>query len=203
MSNKVYEYLISNLRAFPCTITVFNIIAGLLFNNPTYLFFGIYVFICDCIAALMKKGTKNLYKLFNTDYLPILGYGTRPKGATYCGCFITESNLKGITTSYGMPSGHSIMAGITFIFWYYYLMDNTKDEKKRRRQIILLAIICGAVMFSRIYLKCHTIQHVIVGAAIGFGFGHIGYHYFYKEYMQFLKNQDFISLNQNDNDTNA
>jgi len=113
---KIYDYSISNLRAFPCTVTVFSIVSGILFQNKVALFFGIYIYICDCIAMFLKKGTSLLYKFFNTDYLPILGYGTRPKGAKYCGCFITESNLEGLTKSYGMLSGHLIMATLTLTF---------------------------------------------------------------------------------------
>ena len=201
--SKIYDYFISNVRAFPCTVTVFSIVSGILFKNKVTLFFGIYIYICDCIAMLLKKGTSLLYKFFNTDYLPILGYGTRPKGAKHCGCFITESNLEGITKSYGMPSGHSIMASLTLTFWVLYFLDNIKNVKKRNHSIFLLGLICSSVIISRVYLKCHTIQQVIIGSLIGAIFGYIGYKYIYLKYKYLSEFNNTISLDNNDKNSDS
>ena len=114
-TKKFHEYFISNLRAFPCTLSLYSFVAGLLFNNPAYIVFGIYITLCDeLISFPLKLLSKAIYGSLKKDIIPILGRGSRPEGAKYCGCFITESNLEGVTKSFGMPSGHSITAASMF-----------------------------------------------------------------------------------------
>ena len=94
ITQKVHEYFISNLRAFPCTLSIYSFVGGLVFNNPAYIVFGIYITLCDMlISHPLKLLSKTIYKALNTDTIPILGRGPRPEGAKYCGCFITESNF--------------------------------------------------------------------------------------------------------------
>ncbi len=192
VTKKVHEYFVSNLRAFPCTLSLFSFVGGLLFNNPAYIVFGIYITLCDIVVSHpLKLISKAIYKALNRETLPILGRGSRPDGAKYCSCFITESNLQGTSTSFGMPSGHSITAMSTFIFWYLYFQENTKDLKLRRRQQVILGIICAAVIISRVYLGCHTVQHTIVGALIGAGLGIFGYKIVYKKALYYI---DYYNL---------
>ena len=122
----------------------------------------------------LKLISKFYYKAFDKESFPLLGRGKRPVGAKYCGCFITESNLQGTSKSFGMPSGHSITAASTFAFWYLYFNEHTQDIKLRRRQQVI-RIICSAVILSRIYLGCHTVQQTIVGGMIGALLGIVGY----------------------------
>ena len=187
-TKKVQEYFIANLRAFPCTLSLYSFVGGLVFNNPTYIVFGIYITLCDMlISHPLKLLSKTIYKALKTDTLPILGRGPRPEGAKHCGCFITESNISGVSKSFGMPSGHSITAMSFFMFWYLYFQENTEDLKLRRRQQVILGIVCAAVILSRIYLGCHTIQHTIVGALIGAGLGVLGYKVFYKKALYYIE----------------
>ena len=194
-TKKVQEYFISNLRAFPCTLSLYSFIGGLVFNNPAYIVFGIYITLCDIlISHPLKLLSKTIYKALKTDTLPILGRGPRPEGAKYCGCFITESNLSGVSNSFGMPSGHSITAMSMFVFWYLYFQENTEDLKLRRRQQVILGIICTAVILSRIYLGCHTIQHTIIGALIGAGLGTLGYKVFYKKALYYIEYYNLLNF---------
>jgi membrane-associated phospholipid phosphatase len=191
LTRKFNDIFVANLRAFPCTLSVYSIVGGLIFNNPTYLFFGIYIFLCDGVGAVLKLLTKQLYKVLNRDTIPLLGTGRRPDGAKYCSAFLTESNLEGVSGSYGMPSGHAIVAGVTFTFWLNYIKEHTQDPKLRRRQYVLLGLICSAVVISRFYLGCHTFQQAIIGALIGSGLGVVGYKYLYKQILYYI---DYYNL---------
>ena len=181
--NKAKNYYISNLRAFPCFIIVYSILTGLLFQNKLALFFGVYMFIVDCIVMVLKKISNHVYKSFNKESLPILGIGKRPDNAKYTGCFITEDNLSGKTTTFGMPSGHSAIAGATFVFGILYIHEHYKSSKAKNLSYLILSVLCLSVAFSRIFLNCHTLQQVIVGFIIGGGFGFAGY-VIYKQYIE-------------------
>lgn len=195
ITQKVHEYFISNLRAFPCTLSIYSFIGGLVFNNPAYIVFGIYITLCDMlISHPLKLLSKAIYKSLNTDTIPILGRGPRPEGAKYCGCFITESNLDGVSNSFGMPSGHSITAASMFAFWYLYFQEHTIDLKLRRRQQVILGLICAAVIISRVYLGCHTIQQTIIGGLIGGGLGVLGYKFFYKQALYYIKYYNLLNF---------
>ena len=124
MSNSLFNYFISLLRAFPCIMPVSCLLFGIIFQNKTWLIFGIYCILVDKICSnSLKKLSEHLYKVFNTDYIPILGRGKRPENAKYCGCFIDENNLEGKSTSFGMPSGHSMLAIFTAVFPLALLLD--------------------------------------------------------------------------------
>tara|TARA_Y100000022_G_scaffold163662_1_gene147381 strand:- start:109 stop:708 length:600 start_codon:yes stop_codon:yes gene_type:complete len=194
-TKKVHEYFISNLRAFPCTLSLYSFVAGLLFNNPAYIVFGIYITLCDQLISFpLKLLSKAIYGALKKDTIPILGRGPRPEGAKYCGCFITESNLEGVSKSFGMPSGHSITAASMFAFWYLYFQENTDDVRLRRRQQTILGIIAACVIISRIYLGCHTIQQTIVGSLIGAGLGILGYKVFYKKALYYIEYYNMLNF---------
>ena len=63
-TQKVHEYFISNLRAFPCTLSLYSFIGGIVFNNPAYIVFGIYITLCD---MLISHPLKLLYKLLQSS----------------------------------------------------------------------------------------------------------------------------------------
>lgn len=194
LTTKVYDYSIANLRAFPCTISVYSIVAGVLLNNPTYIFFGIYAVLCDGFSNILKAISKAIYKAINKEFIPILGLGRRPDGAKYCSAFITENNLDGKSYTYGMPSGHALVAGVTFTFWVNYIREHTEDPKLRRRQYVILGLICSAVVISRFYLGCHTIQQSIIGALIGCGLGILGYKYIYKKFLYYAEYYNLLNF---------
>ena len=194
-TRKIYEYSVANLRAFPCTISLYSIIGGLLLDNPTYIYFGIYVIVCDAFGSLLKTIVKQIYKAIGRESIPLLGLGRRPNNAKYCSAFITESNLDGKSSSFGMPSGHALVAGMTFMFWVQYICEHTKEEKLKRRQYVLLALICSSVIISRFYFGCHTIQQSILGALIGGGLGYIGYKYIYNKVLYYIDYYNLLHFN--------
>ena len=192
-NKKIYNYSIGSLRAFPLTMPLGCFLFGLIFQNKLALYFAINFYIADLISHGLKITFKQLYKLLNTDILPILGSYKRPKDAKYCGCFISEDNLKGISTSTGLPSGHSLLAGFTTIFFILFLLDKYSITSFKQLLVVpnykiiislFTVIMIGvSICYSRIYLKCHTINQVIVGSLIG---GLLGYGS-YKLYNKYIK----------------
>eukprot|EP01132_Coremiostelium_polycephalum_P011220 gene11220-13745_t len=82
--------------------------------------------------------------------------------------------IESCACSYGMPSGHSLISTfllfwIIFEFLYDPLVLNSKLSKKQRYVYIGIAIVCFSVVpYSRVYLKYHTVEQIIVGSCLGF-----------------------------------
>ena len=86
----------------------------------------------------------------------IIGYGHRPYGAKNTGLLSTGN----ISTSYGMPSGHS--QGVGFFLLYEILF-----KKYNIIGNIILILLCFYLLYSRVNLGCHTTQQTLVGFLIG------------------------------------
>ncbi|MNO57462.1 lipid A 1-phosphatase [compost metagenome] len=61
--------------------------------------------------------------------------------------------------SYGLPSGHSQMAVVMWL-WLAY-------EVRRMWVWVLCSLICLGVILSRLYLGAHDVEDVLVGSALG------------------------------------
>ena len=166
--------IIGLLRSAPIMIMVYSFIVGLIFKLPFVIYFSLYCLLASYLFFFLKKFFKDIiYK--DKKKIPILGMGARPKGAKHCGQFINEDNLSGVSTSYGMPSGHAGSMVIIAVFWIMYLLDNQKNTLYRNLMILLISSISFSVMASRYYFKCHTIEHIVVGGFFGLIFGLFGY----------------------------
>ena len=166
------------LGAAPYYVNLMAILIGIIFRQPISLYYGLFSYFCDIINHFFKLFCKNvIYK--NTDYIPLFGYGGRPEGAKYCGIFIDENNLKGLSTSFGMPSGHSHFATLAAVFWSLYLANKYELNLYTFISIGIICILSLTIMISRYYLGCHTPQQIIVGGIIGLITGYLGY-YLYK-----------------------
>jgi membrane-associated phospholipid phosphatase len=175
---------------------------------PSYQSFYLFITYCLIIASnwiIKHLFFKQLYNLFNTTSLPILGLGPRPANATGCG-FILDDIL---AIDYGMPSGHSqiawafatyILCKIIYNFYYNYNdKNNDKKNDKKNKDIsfiylwlilscIIIIYISGYISYSRVYIeKCHTIQQVIIGGLFGIVFGFIIY-YFENDAIKLISN---------------
>ena len=179
--NKIINYSKGLLRASPIIIIVTSALMYALFQVKFALYFTIFILIVNLLSHFLKVVSKFIYNnIFNKTYLPILGLGRRPDGAKYTGCFIEDTNLEGISTSFGMPSGHSIIAISTAVMLSWYIYKTQKPSVIRSASITLLHFICIMIAFSRYPLGCHTIQQIIVGCLFGILFGRIGIHLFEK-----------------------
>jgi membrane-associated phospholipid phosphatase len=163
---------------------------GILLNcilYPSYESFYLFIiyFIVSISNHTFKKISKIIYNLLNTKSLPLLGIGSRPPNANSCAFILNNV----ISTSYGMPSGHSQSAWtfatyfILKIIKYWYNKYNNKNMNiiDYMWLVISCILILGSaiyISYSRVYIEgCHTFQQVIVGGLIGILSGFLIYYY--------------------------
>tara|TARA_Y100000389_G_scaffold196004_1_gene228217 strand:- start:1681 stop:2262 length:582 start_codon:yes stop_codon:yes gene_type:complete len=184
------EQIIGFARAYP-SVLLFTCFTGyFLTNNINILMLGIALLVDNSINAILKYGV--FRPLFGDTKLLVLGSGKRPAGAKNCALFV-EKNAKR-AKSYGMPSGHSQAS----FFFLTYLIMHLKDSNMNMYEKIfggsLFTFITLGIVYSRIYLKCHTIQQVSVGSLIGLGLG-----YLYYENQEKIK--DFVKIEKTSKNT--
>jgi len=190
-SNNRQELFPTIARTSPVIFSLLTIINCIVY--PSYNSF--YIFIMYFATIFSNTIFKNLifkplYKVFNISNNNFLGLGNRPKGAN--GCAFTLDNK--ISTSFGMPSGHSQIAWTVAIYILCRIINNLINNKYSNTNnsikilnylwfitsCILILWIAFYISYSRVYIEgCHTIQQVIVGGVIG-GIG--GIIIYYNEY---------------------
>ena len=165
---KLYYYIIGFARAYPLIIICSSFFSYFLTFQINFFMLGIALLINDSLNGILKTITKSL---FGEKIFGILG--KRPIGAKNCGFFLNPKNT--LSKSYGMPSGHSQNA----VFFSTYVIMNILDSDitlhQKRIGISLFICLALGIMYSRVYLNCHTIQQVIIGGLIGFLFAKIYY----------------------------
>jgi len=166
--------------AFYFMMFIFNVIINPSFNS-------IYLLICYGIVFLSVPIFKDLifkplYKITKRDTLPLLGNGHRPKGAMSCSLNGTNE----LSVSFGMPSGHSILAFFVSVYLILYIFNINFSEFRNPTIIkiiyliisLLLIVLSVFIGYTRIFIaKCHTIQQVIVGSIIGSLLGYLTHRY--------------------------
>lgn len=164
-------------------ITLFNCIIFPSYNS-FYLFVS-YNIILGSNWFIKHLIFKPIYEFINKTSLPIIGIGKRPLNAISCGFTLNNE----LSTSYGMPSGHSqgIWALCTYIIlkiitnWYNIHKDKEITIFEYIRIIVvslLILFIAIYVSYTRIYIEgCHTIQQVSIGGFIGTICGFLVYYY--------------------------
>ena len=147
--------------------------------NPSYqsvYLFGAYNSIKLSNWVIKHLIVKPIYEYLGKKSLPILGIGKRPENATSCGAY-----LDGIlSTTYGMPSGHSQIAWSIAIYFILKMIKKWYNNDKENKPITILGYrwliiscifilgIATYISYSRVYIEgCHTIQQVIIGGLIG------------------------------------
>lgn len=157
---------------------------------PSYRSF--YLFVSYILLILSNYIIKNiiakpLYDLVNKTTLPILGRGARPPCASSCQ-FILDNKL---SSSFGMPSGHSQIAwAVATYIIARIITNNLKFTNKDNKSITIfkyfwLIFICMLILlcalyisYSRVYIeKCHTIEQVTVGGILGIVSGFLIYYF--------------------------
>ncbi len=167
-------------RAAPCFIIIMSIIAYLVFQIKFALYFTVYILVVDILSHWLKIIFKFMYDKLQKKSLPLLGIGIRPKGARHTSCFINDNDLQGIPTSFGMPSGHSIISISTVVMLSWHIQQSYPANYRRSLSITVLHFIGIMIAFSRYPLGCHTIQQIIVGCLFGIIIGRIGIYLFEK-----------------------
>ena len=160
-------------RGYPLIILFSLFMSYFMTHKIDFLIFGIALGISSLLNQFLKEFVFN--KIMKENLFPILGKGTRPKGAQDCSNFIDPDNR--LSSSYGMPSGHAQTA--TFFATYLILMTINERSSKNIKilKIITILILTALIMSSRVYLGCHTIQQVVVGGIIGVLLGYLFFAY--------------------------
>jgi len=142
--------------------------------SSLYLFISFNIIIISNI--LLKYISKSIYLLFNIETIPLLGIGKRPENATSCGTYLDGL----LSTTYGMPSGHSQIAWSVAIYFILKIIKKWYNNDKDNKPITILGYmwlilscifilgIATYISYSRVYIEgCHTIQQVIIGGILG------------------------------------
>ena len=161
------------LRIYPIIVIISSI--AFYFIKPSLETFQIVCAIS--ISQMSVQVFKSFAQLIIKDKtIPFLGKGTRPKGAKNCGLI---KNGK-YSTSYGMPSGHSMLAASFATSMTLYIMENDElTDTQKNIYLAILGFLTLSVMSSRVTLGCHTPGQVFVGSGIGVGISY-AVRYFFK-----------------------
>jgi len=173
--NSVKETSLPVFRTSPVIIIISTTVLYL--TKPSLKTFEI---VCAVTVSLMSvKVFKVLAEAIMKDKsFFMLGSGLRPKGAKNCGLF---KNNK-FSTSFGMPSGHVILAASFATSMGFYIMEHRNMTYNTKIGIIIaLAVVTYSIQLSRITLGCHTVAQVVVGLLLGTGISS-GIHYLFKFY---------------------
>ena len=158
-------------RAYPRLVLLTSIIMYMYTQNIDFIFLTLALAVNDMFNGILKH---KLFKpIMGNKKWPILGYGKRPKGAKNCGIIAKSPPV--IPKSYGMPSGHASTALFFSTYLIRYLLDGNFSKNIEIIGILILTLIAFGIMYSRVYLKCHTVQQVILGGLLGTTFGSMYY----------------------------
>jgi membrane-associated phospholipid phosphatase len=200
----MFQNILNIYQSTPITIPFFGIYYGLLTVNYWLLAFGISAIASHFMNNIIKVIFKFIYNVIKSDSIPLLGIGVRPKDAKNCSAFTNCKKCDIYPKSFGMPSGHSQLAWFCFTYGMLYMVEHItqkytfeKDLVKRRIWFIIgfiiMFLMAITLSYSRVYLKCHTVQQVIIGGLFGIGFGVLLY-WISAMIIYQDKNVDFIKL---------
>ena len=154
-------------RASPVIMNIVMFSLTWILQNHDYLYFFIALICCDALNHIMKYSI--VKPIMGDKKYPILGTGTRPKGAKNCGIY--KNGKK--STSYGMPSGHSQSASIFSTILCLQVNEMFINEMLKASIQFGLILFALSVMYSRVRYGCHTVQQTIVGGTLGIILGRI------------------------------
>ena len=172
----IYDLFIQLLRASPAIIFSLGIILYITAKLDIYLILSIVTVIGELINTILKN---YVFKpIMKGNYFPVLGYGIRPADSKNSAQF-GDINLPPNKNSYGMPSGHSQTTVAFAVFMILTLINHHQSMSNTVKYIIggIVVLYTVLVLWSRRYLKCHTIQQIIIGSFIGVAVGYYGYFY--------------------------
>tara|TARA_X000000368_G_scaffold349922_1_gene290126 strand:+ start:364 stop:912 length:549 start_codon:yes stop_codon:yes gene_type:complete len=147
----------------------------------TIMFFGnrnegIILFIAfltsEILNKIFKTGCRNI---MGDKKYPIIGIGKRPPVAVFQ--LPQDGKMyKTSINSYGMPSGHSQLAGLFSMYIILRTYYNSALSVSNKLSIYSLMIFLGFyVMYSRVKEYWHTVQQTVVGGTIGVILGYFTY----------------------------
>jgi membrane-associated phospholipid phosphatase len=156
-------------RGYPLIILFSLFLSYFMTHKIDFLLFGIALGLSSLINQFLKEFV--FKKIMDKDEFPILGKGTRPKGAKDCSDFIDPDNR--LSSSYGMPSGHSQTSAFFAIVFILMIINERSSKSIKTLKTIIILVVTLLIMGSRIHFGCHTIQQVTVGGIIGLLLGYL------------------------------
>lgn len=184
----IFDAIISVLRASPALSFIIAFALFAFTQMDMYLFLVVLIFLSEMLNNLLKQFV--FKPLMKNNKWPILGYGRRPLNSKNSSQF-GDINKPPHKYSYGMPSGHSQTALLFATFIILMITDYHSTNLSNYTQYILissLVVFTVSILWSRLYLNCHTIQQVTLGSIIGCIIGYYGY-YFIKDETPFTNEQ--------------
>ena len=158
-------------RGYPILVLLVSIIMYMYTQNIDFIFLTVAIITNDIFNGFLKH---YLFKpIMGNKKWPILGFGKRPKGAKNCGVIAQSPPVK--AKSYGMPSGHASTALFFSTYLIRHLLDSNLKKNVEIIGILILTLTAFGIMYSRVYLKCHTTQQVIFVGLLGAIFGSMYY----------------------------
>ena len=156
------------LRAYPIVMMYSTMMLYIMSSDLDYLYLLIVLWIGEGINYNLKY---NFFKPIFGDNIPFLGRGARPYAAKDCGLFLSRKQQKKLT-SYGMPSGHSQNIAMFSTYMILKLLNSTISNNIKTIGYIFFIGLTLYIMWSRVYMICHTVQQTIVGSSIGILLGY-------------------------------
>lgn len=156
------KFLINLSIISPILVIFPGIFEYLVTKNISGLYYSLYIIVFGFFGNWLLKTIGKVIFPHNQIFM-------RPKISLYdCGLYIQELN-KTIRKydDWGMPSGH---AQIISIAATYYLLRIWNRKNKNIFDYFLITILVTfwlIFLSSRLYLHCHNLIQVIIGAVIG------------------------------------
>ena len=158
-------------RSYPLMFAIISLIIATVFKLNILLFLIILISVSSLFNKFVSKNV--LFKLFET--LNLKHIAARPDGCKNSSNFVNEFSPNKISTTYGMPSGHSVESMLISVFLVMYILANHEKTIKRHILVTLILAIGISVCISRVVLGCHTILQITIGGIIGSVMGYYGF----------------------------
>lgn len=167
-SAKLENVALNLAKSSPYTLYQFGILQTLVTQDWVGIYFsaGLFLFGDLLNGAILKPLCKAAF--------PNVEIFKRPKGngdGTGCGIY-TTCKYNGKPT-HGFPSGHSQMLAIFAAFWISYMFQYLDQTAAFYISVVIILLLAVLIMASRIYIGCHNLFQVVVGASIGTGLGYL------------------------------
>ena len=169
--NEITPLIRGVFRSYPLMFTIISMIIATVFKLNSLLFLIILILVSSLFNKFVSKNVLfNLFEALNLKHI-----AARPEGCKNSSNFINEFSPNKLSTTYGMPSGHSVESMLISVFLVMYILKNHEKSMKRNILIILVLVIGMSVCISRVVLGCHTVLQIIIGGIIGSVIGLYGF----------------------------
>ena len=163
------------------------------------LFIGFGLFFIFCYFSLIKTiliTVGLIFMIYLHDLLKLIYSDPRP---FWLNTVLFQGKCE---TSYGNPSGHSLLSFFFYLSFSYYIcqIDKIKSNYIYKISIYCLALFLAALTaFSRLALGVHSVDQVLYGSLLGifsfliFAFMFKVYDMPLKHYLKFFKEKNYIN----------